>query len=36
MAAQLKQRYDVDVVVEDLNLEDIFLELHDLESSDAS
>lgn len=36
MAEQIKQHYDVDVVVEDLNLEDIFLELHDLESSDAS
>ena len=36
LAEQIQQRYDVEVEVEDLNLEEIFLELHDGEPSDES
>ncbi len=36
VAEQLRRRYDVEVAVEDLNLEEIFLELHDEESSDEA
>lgn len=36
IADELSRQYDADVTVEDLNLEEIFLELHDEESSHAT